>query len=237
MSDKMNQSFKLYRLQQLDSQIDRVKGRLQEIENALNDHQALEQAEKQSRQAASDLESSRKNLRKAESTVNDQRVKIETTEATLYGGKVRNPKELQDLQNEAAALKRYLSVLEDRQLEAMLEEEAAVNVDHQARIALELAQAKDEGGRSRLVEEQNRLLKDLGHLHEERQAAAGSIPAGDMSMYESLRKTRRGLAVTLVKEKACSACGTTLSATLLDAAMKSDQISRCEGCGRILYVG
>jgi predicted nucleic acid-binding Zn-ribbon protein len=237
MSDKMNQSFKLYRLQQLDSQIDRVTSRLQQIQIALNDHRAIEQAEKNSIEASNALESSRKALRKAEGAVKDQRIKIETTESTLYGGKVRNPKELQDLQNEAAALSRYLSVLEDRQLDAMLEEETAVDVDREAKIALELAQAKDAGEQSRLAEEQGRLLKDLSHLQEERQAAAGSIPSGDISMYESLRKTRRGVAVSLVKDKTCSACGTTLSATLFDAALKSDQLSRCEGCGRILYVG
>jgi uncharacterized protein len=50
---------------------------------------------------------------------------MQTSEASLYGGKIRNPKELQDLQVEIAALKRRTATLEDEQLEAMLAVEDA----------------------------------------------------------------------------------------------------------------
>jgi hypothetical protein len=233
----MNQSFKLYRLQQLDSQLDRLGNRLQEINAALNDHEHIRLVEAARRQAGQELEAARKTLRKAEDAVKDQRIKIETTEAALYGGKVRNPKELQDLQNEAAALKRYLAVLEDRQLEAMMVEEDTAKADFEAQVALELAQAKEKARLLDLAEEQSRLLEEVPHLQEERQAAVASISPAEMNLYESLRKTRRGLAVAMVKEKACSACGTTLNAALLDAVRTSGQVNRCDGCGRILYIG
>ncbi len=86
-----------------------------------------------------------------------QKVKIEQTEATLYGGKVRNPKELQDLQNEAAALKRYLAVLEDRQLEQMI---ALEDVEKGSNLAVELlneVQQQKEQANSELVREQTSL--------------------------------------------------------------------------------
>jgi uncharacterized protein len=233
----MSQPFTLYRLQQLDSQLDRTHARLAEIQIALGEAQELHLAEQVARQAEADLQTARKALQKAEATVKDQRIKIETTEAALYGGKVRNPKELQDLQNESAALKRYLTVLEDRELEAMLAEEEAASANRQALIALELTQAKHASRQKDLVEEQNRLLKEIPRVGEERQATANSVPAGEMTLYETLRKQRRGLAVSLVKNKACTACGTTLNATLLDAALTSGQLTRCDGCGRILYVG
>jgi len=233
----MSQVFKLYRLQQLDSQLDRVRSRLDEIDRALGEAQELHQAEAQSEQTSKSLQAARKALQKAEDTVKDQRIKIETTEAALYGGKVRNPKELQDLQNEAAALKRYLGVLEDRQLEAMMNEEEAASIDRSARIALELTQARYTARLQALKDEQSRLLKEIPNLEEERLAAASSIPPNEITLYESLRKQRRGLAVSVVKNKACSSCGTTLNAALLDAALTSAQIARCDGCGRILYVG
>jgi uncharacterized protein len=232
----MSQAFKLYRLQQLDSQLDRSQARLHEIEIALNEAEELHQAESNARQADAGLQTARKALRKAEDAVKDQRIKIETTEAALYGGKVRNPKELQDLQHESAALKRYLTVLEDRQLEAMLSEEEAAAQDRTTQIALELAQARHAAHQQDLFEEKNHLLKEMPTLKEERQAASSSIPADELSLYEALRKQRRGLAVTLVKNKACSACGSTLSATLLDATLTSGQLTRCDGCGRILYI-
>lgn len=233
----MSQAFKLYRLQQLDSQIDRSRVRLEEIRLALADDQELRQAQAIVDDAGQTLQTQQKALRKAEDNVKDQRIKIEQTEAALYGGKVRSPKELQDLQNEAAALNRYLSVLEDRQLEAMMAEEEYSNSLQEAQRALAATQDRSAERNKALEEEKSHLLRDLPNLEDERQAAASSIPAPELGMYESLRKSRRGIAVTLVKNKACSSCGTTLNATLLDAALTSGQINRCDGCGRILYVG
>ena len=233
----MSQAFKLYRLQQLDSQLDRLQTRLAEIQASLADAVELQQAKSAALQANLDLQSAQKALRKAEEAVKDQRIKIETTEAALYGGKVRNPKELQDLQHESTALKRFQSVLEDRQIEAMMTEETAQEAAQQAQNYLELVQAQQNARNANLLEEPERLLKEKPTLETERQAATGSIPASEMTMYEALRKTRRGIAVSLVKNKACSACGTTLNAALLDAVITSGQFNRCDGCGRILYSG
>jgi uncharacterized protein len=232
----MSQSFRLYRLQQIDSQLDRAHARLEEIRLALLDTQELQQAQSTAQQAENYLNNDRKKLRQAEQAVKDQRVKIETTEAALYGGKVRNPKELQDLQNESAALKRFLAVLEERQLEAMFAEEKAAESAREAKISLELVQARHNNHQVELQEERNRQIGEIPRLEEERAAALGAIPANELSLYEALRKSRKGLAVTLVKNKACTACGTTLNAMLFDAALNSEQINRCDGCGRILYV-
>jgi len=233
----MAQSFKLYRLQQLDSHLDRTRARLEEVHQGLNDAHELHQAENQYKLAEVELQTMRKSLQKAEQAVKDQRIKIEMTEAALYGGKVRNPKELQDLQNESAALKRYLVILEDRQLEAMLNEEETQTNSLKVKAALELAQAKQAARQKELFNEQDHLQKDIPRLEEERQVVASTIPADEIGLYDALRRQRRGVAVSLVQNKACNSCGTTLSAKLLDATLTSGQLTRCDGCGRILYIG
>ena len=121
----MSQLSTLYRLQQIDSQLDQANNRLQEIQVALNEDAALKQAQQNHAAAEARLNDERQKLRRAEENVQEQKIKIELNESTLYGGKVHNPKELQDLQKEVAALKKYLGVLEDRQLEAMLVVEEA----------------------------------------------------------------------------------------------------------------
>lgn len=233
----MSQPFKLYRLQQLDSQLDKMSNRLSEIEAELQDDNALQTARKRSEMAEQNLIDKRKALKRADENVQMQRTKIEQTEATLYSGKVRNPKELQDLENESAALKRYQAVLEDRMIEAMLAEEEAQEVYKGAndeantqRIILNLTQNK-------LKKEKSGLEFDLLRVKEERAATLGSIPEHDLALYEQLRNQRRGIAVSKITNKACSACGTTLSATLLHAARNPNQINRCETCRRILYMG
>lgn len=233
----MSQVFKLYRLQQTDSQMDRARQRLKKIAIALAADEAVKQARTTFATAEQELSAAQKALRRAEENLRDQNLKIEQSEATLYGGRVRNPKELQDLQNEVAALKRYRSVLEDRQLEEMIAVEEAEARHHAA--AEELAQAEaDFAERNKaLTGEQKTLENELARLNGERQATQASIPAEDLQLYEQLRRQRSGVAVARISDRACSACGTTLNASLLHAARSPSQITRCDGCGRILYSG
>lgn len=233
----MSQPFKLFRLQQIDTQIDRLQARLNEIETILKDHSALEQAALEHANTQAELNKKLKTLKRAEEEVRSQRLKIEQTESTLYGGKVRNPKELQDLQNEIAALKRYLNVLEDRQLEAMIEAEASEDEEKAAAGQLESVRKAVEEKRSNLEAERAGLASEVEHAGIERQATISSIPAEDLSLYEQLRRQRKGLAVAIVSDRYCSACGSTLSATVLHAARSSTQLTRCDVCGRILYSG
>ena len=101
----MSQSFKLYRLQQIDTNIDQSKARINKIDTILNDDKILNLAENDLVRIGNNLEQSQKELRKAENVVQDHQLKIEQTESSLYGGMVKNPKELQDLQNEVERLK------------------------------------------------------------------------------------------------------------------------------------
>jgi predicted nucleic acid-binding Zn-ribbon protein len=234
---EMSQPFKLFRLQQLDSHIDQAKARLGQIELILADDQELQRMRTEKDQALAILEAERKKLRRAEDEVKAQRLKIEQTEATLYGGKVRNPKELQDMQNEVAALKRYLIVLEDRQLESMFSVEEAESAHAQAAQMLTQVEQSSQKSNAALLSEKNNLSEEVRHLQDERLAASSGIPAEDLALYNQLRQQRRGVAVAKVVDKNCSACGSTLSSVLLHATRSPNQISRCDTCGRILYLG
>lgn len=233
----MSQPLRLYRLQQIDSQFDQVHSRLREIEIALSENALLLQAQEEANNKEEYLKSARNSLRRSEENVQDQRIKIEETETTLYGGKLRNPKELQDLQNESASLKRYLTVLEDRQLEAMLIVEEAEAAYKQASITLYEVRAKVIEQQAGLKGEQSNLIKTIERLATERQAALKSIVPEDLQLYDQLRTQRRGLAVAKVVDKSCTACGATLTAALVQSASSSNQIIRCSSCGRILFVG
>ncbi len=233
----MSRPFQLYRLQQLDTQLDQIHARLKEIENALADETQLNQSRDIAAQINAALMQARQNLRNAEFETQQQRVKIEQTEATLYGGKVRNPKELKDIEAESASLKRYMSVLEDRQLENMLAEEEAAQSHKQAQIELDIVLANHQRRLELLNQEKVKLEKDLERVEEERRVAIGTVPAEDISIYEQLRQKKRGLAVAKVMDRACAACGSTLNAMLLNATRNPNQLNQCDHCGRILYLG
>jgi predicted nucleic acid-binding Zn-ribbon protein len=233
----MSQTFKLFRLQQIDSELDRGRARLKEIEIQLADDRQIRLSQKSLDSSRKDRDQAAKTLRKAEQAVQQQRLKIERSEATLYGGKVVNPKELQDLQLEAESLKKYLSILEDQQLEAMFEfddEELKyqeVSASHSDIIA-QIAHQNDA-----LVEERIVLLQDMTRQESERLAAASNINPQEMRIYDNLRQKKSGVAVARVIERTCAACGSTLSAAIFSSAQMPNKITRCAACGRILYVG
>ena len=233
----MSQTFKLYRLQQIDREMDRGRARLEEIEIQLADDSQIRLSEKRVEDARVEREQAAKELRKAEQAVQDQRIKIERSEAALYGGKVANPKELQDLQQEGESLKKYLSTLEDGQLEAMLELDDKESTYQELTNAHSDITAQIEHLHEALVEEKTALLQDLSRQENERKAAASNIPSGEMRIYENLRVQKNGIAVAGVIEKTCAACGSTLSAAVYSSAQMPNKITRCSTCGRILYVG
>ena len=233
----MSQPFKLFRLQQVDSQLDQARGRLRDIEAILSDHAALRQAKEKCDHAETELKRAQRELRQAEQLVQAQQMKIEQTEASLYGGKIRNPKELQDLQKEAVSLKNYKITLEDRQLDSMLAVEEAETLLLAAQQELTAVRSQMETQQSSLRAEQANLLNRVNELETERQAVISTIEAPDIQLYELLRQQRRGVAVAKISDNPCSACGSTLTPAQIQAAHSSTQISRCSFCGRILYAG
>ena len=111
----------LFRLQQVDRQMDQNDARMNAIRSTLENDAEVQQAIRQVDEAREKHRAAEGRLRAAEQVRGAQQIKIEQAESSLYGGTVHNPKELQDLQNDVAALKRHLATLEERQLEAMLE--------------------------------------------------------------------------------------------------------------------
>jgi predicted nucleic acid-binding Zn-ribbon protein len=233
----MSHTLTLYRLQQTDTQTDRFQARLKVIQQTLEDDGELRLAKERAEKAEASLGSAQRTLHQAENAVRDQRIKIEQTESSLYSGTVRNPKELQELQNDVASLKRHFATLEDRQLEAMMASDEAAAAHRAAQADLQSATARSLQKNQVLVEERNSLLKEVENLSAERQAITGAIPADILALYESLRNQRRGVAVAAVADKACSACGTTLTPMQVQSIVTATNLTYCPTCSRILYCG
>ncbi len=231
----MSAALGLFRLQQVDRQLDQVRARHDVIRQTLENDVEMRAMLERTEIARDEKNQARQNLAEAERLVQNQQIKIQQAESSLYGGSVHNPKELQDLQNDVAALKRHLTSLEERQLEAMVHSETAES-------ALASVQAEDASLNTRLgdqqrelSEEQAKLAKNMESLQAERQAVVGALAKQALDIYDNLRQQRRGLAVAEVNENTCSACGTTLTAALRQNARSTTVMSYCPTCGRILY--
>lgn len=233
----MSRASSLYRLQAIDLDIDRARARLREIEAALSDSETLPRARSQLAEAEARLQASNNAARTAEHAVASHQAKLEQAESSLYGGSIRNPKELQDLQNEVEALRRYKPTLEDRLLEALLQVEEA-ELQRQALSAeVTRLEALLSAKQASLMEERDQILAQMDRLETEREAALASIPDDDSRLYQQLRASRAGLAVALLQDDSCGACGMTLSRSEQQTVRMAEDLVCCRQCGRILYAG
>ncbi|MGE5642110.1 MAG: zinc ribbon domain-containing protein [Byssovorax cruenta] len=231
----MSAALGLYRLQQVDSQIDHAQSRLKIIQQTLENDAELRAANERAAAADNQLKEAERLLKQTESEEEKQRIKLQQTEASLYGGLVHNPKELQDLQKDVASLKRHLETLEDRELEAMQVVETAEKNAQDAKAALERLTASRGDQFRELARESEILNKDLDRFSSERSAVIQDLAAQAIQSYEQLRRQRRGIAVTVVSDSACAACGTTLTPSQQQSARSTSQLFYCPSCGRILY--
>lgn len=231
----MSAALALYRLQQVDSQIDQIQARLKAIQQTLENDEELRTTMERFTSAESRYRDAERALKLSESEVEKQRIKIEQTETSLYSGTVHNPKELQDLQKDVASLKRHLETLEDRELEAMMVVETAEKDLQATQTDLARIQSNLKDQNQDLTKESEALRKDMERLHSERRAVVTDIASQALSAYDQLRKQKRGLAIATIADSSCEACGTTLTPSQQQNARSTSQLFHCPTCGRILY--
>ena len=233
----MSNSFKLFRLQQIDSQLDQVRARLSSIESTLNDDTVLREVKNKVAEKENQLNDTRKSLHRIEDEVRTLSEKIAQTDTELYGGKIQNPKELQDIQKESISLKKQLSNLEDKQIEWMIKLEDDEAEYKQSTLLLQDTLSKVSTQNSVLLGEQRSILSDYERIKKEREVIASTIERVDLDLYELLRQQRKGVAVSAIVDQSCSGCGSSLTPAMVQAAHNPGQIIRCGFCGRILYSG
>lgn len=215
--------------------MDQIRVRLDAIRETLENDVKLRAANKAVSASEAENNLSNSAVKASEAEVESQRIKIEHAEASLYGGQVKNPKELQDLQMEVASLKKYLATLEERELEAMVRAEETQKILDEANDKLQQIQETLKAQNRDLTIESDSLNKDLENLEPERNAVIENIEEAYLKTYNQLRQKKNGVAVALFEENSCSACGTTFTQSQLQSARSVDQLFNCPTCGRIIY--
>lgn len=231
----MSSALGLYRLQQVDSQMDQIRVRLDKIRETLENDLELRAAKDAVSASAAAHTKASNAVKASEAEVESQRIKIEHAEASLYSGQVTNPKELQDLQMDVASLKKYLGTLEERELEAMVRAEETEKALDESNKKLKTVQSNLKEQNRDLTNESETLNQDIERLAPERKAIVDDIVEDLLNAYEKLRKQKKGIAVAAMVENSCSACGTTLTQSQHQNARSTDSLFNCPTCGRIIY--
>lgn len=229
----MPQPEALYQLQQIDLKILSHRKRLGEIASALEDRTAIVQAEQAVETARKVLAPIRTKSRDLELEIQSNAQKAKATEDRLYGGKVKSPKELQDMQQEIESLKHRKEQLEETLLETMITVEEAETVLEDSETTLSDVTAAWESDHSALLAEQANLEKQIEDLKQQREKALAPITEESLKHYNSMRKQKANQPISPMREGSCSICG--MEQTMaVQQAVRRGETTTCENCGRIL---
>jgi predicted nucleic acid-binding Zn-ribbon protein len=223
-------------LQELDLALDRVLARLQEIEDALQETEELKVAREQMEEKESVVQSLRDRQKDLEWQVDEVRTKATEVESKLYGGSVRNPKELSDLDADLRALKTQTGKREDALLGLLVEIDEAEAESKKARAAYADIAGEFETLTSTLSVEKARLEPEAADLKTRRDAKVGAVDRSAVRLYELLRERKGGLGLARVEQGMCHGCRITLPAAVLQKARSGAGIVQCVSCERILFI-
>jgi predicted nucleic acid-binding Zn-ribbon protein len=174
--------------------------------------------------------------RKADADVEQVKARRVRDQQRLDGGTVSNPKDLERLQHELVSLDRRITELEDTELDVMERLEEA----QQELTRLRAQLAETDARASLLAEARDKRLAELKDeatkVARDRAAAVAGMPADLLALYERIREQKGGVGAALLRARRCEGCSLELNSGDLAVIAKqsSDELVRCEECGRIL---
>jgi hypothetical protein len=173
---------------------------------------------------------------KAQDEATSVQEKIDHEQAKVLSGEVTNPKELQNLTKEIAALGRRKEAIEREALELM--EKAEAGEAQQARVTAALTEgaAKEAELIERFKERGGELQREVERLRAERGLLVGRLSPSVAKRYESVRAAKHGIAVGELDGDLCTACRTRLPAGSAQSINSGPEVAECPNCRRILIV-
>ena len=221
-------------LQQIDSEIDALRGSQQEFPKEISklerELEAAKQRIEEKRGQSEELEKNRRLLEGELETINED---LKKHQDRLY--EVKTNREYDALQHEVEALRSRIDehetgILEGIEqndgLQAKLEEDDVIYKELEEK---DLTRIKELKSRLNSVDEDVRLWQ------EKRAALEVQVENRALVTYSRIQRTvRGGVAVVQVEKGSCGGCFRKLAPQIRVEVRRQDRIIRCENCGRIV---
>jgi predicted nucleic acid-binding Zn-ribbon protein len=232
----MSQAEALYHLQEIELRIMRAQKRLLDIAAALEDDEAVKAAQDKVNAAEEALRPLRARVNDLELEIQSNVEKAKATEDRLYSGTVKNPKELQDMQQEIAALKNWHGELENRLLEAMVDVEEAEAHLATAEEQLASVTARWESEHRDLLDEQTQLETQGAGDEQQREKALQRVTPESLKTFTAMKPRKANQPVAVMNGRTCGVCGIQQTRAIEQEVRRGADLVCCEGCGRILVI-
>lgn len=230
----MTTAAELFALQEIDLALDKDLARLAEIEASLVETEELVAARELVAERRAILDELKAKQRDLEWSVEEVRTKAGEIEGRLYGGTIKNPKELQDLDADLRSLKTQTRTREDSLLALLVEVDEAEAALREAETACAEVEAAWRTAQEEMLAEKARLEPEVAALQARRNAEAEGKDTAALSLYNLLRERRGGVAVAAVERGACQGCRISLPTNVLAKVRSGAGLVQCVSCERIL---
>ncbi len=229
----------LLELQALDTtlaQLDHRQATLPEHARLVELGGQLDEAQSALVRASTAMDDVQRELRKADADVQVVRDRVARDQGRLDVG-VGTAKDLQAVQHELESLARRQATLEDEELEVMERAESAENATTAAQQQVDDATVEIQT----VTAQRDDKVADIGHDRDKvaanREGLVDQVGAELIALYDKIR-ARSGIGAAPLKARRCGGCNMELHNTDLSRIREaaSNEVLRCEECGRILVV-
>lgn len=230
----MSVTKQLYQLQEVDLEVESNEQALRQMVSQLGESQAVVRAQGKLASEQQRLDELRQQQRSAEWEMNDLVSKLGAVEEQLYSGRIKNPKELTNLQREVDMMKTKRAQLEGDVLEIMDQVELVEASVAATSSKFKKLEAEWHSQQQQLSADIGVLKSKLSDLKYKRQQLSAEIDSQAVEVYDKLRK-QKGQAMAKVEQGICRGCRISLPFSGLQQ-VRSGNLVQCSSCGRILFL-
>lgn len=225
----------LYELQQVDSALDALKRQYAAMDRGQEERTRYDAAKAAHEETLAALKA-------AETDHNDTKLELEgvvtkhkEVETKLYSGSVRNPKDLQFMQEEVEMLGRNRERLEEKLATLAADVEACRAREKSAKKILSEA-IKAYNVKASAAQEQSATFKAQAEaLTAQRKTQETDITPDLIKRYNTLRASKQGIAIVILQDgNACGGCKMGLSRDTVQRVREGKVVVICENCERMV---
>ena len=210
-----------------------LRDEIEQTESVLTSDPNVAHAEETLASAKAARDAIQLQLRESDRERETHRTRLRTRERDLMSGRIRNPTELMQLNQEVEHMKASFAEEEEAELQLMEKGELAEQTVLEASERLQEARTRSASDEPALRRDLEAWQTELASVKADSAAAWSQVPAAMQNAYLRLRVHP---AVAEVDRNQCLVCHVTVTSAGMQALRKGEDIVYCDNCGRILVI-
>ncbi len=226
----------MFALQELDIILDRIQGDQSKAEHELGNGNAMTGLQSELERDTEWLQETELQQKTSRLEAESQKERSETLNSQLYGGEITNPRDLESLEREASNVRQIVEQQENALSEIGERIEEALSRKTELETKLEAVRTAWGKRQTQLKAAIKELTAERAGFEGRRSKLTEVLDPTSLQHYETLRKSKGGLAVCKVERGLCQGCRMTLPSQQQQRVRSGRQTVLCSSCGRMLIL-